>query len=89
MSTPSEDAAKPTPVRLVLPADPALGQPEQEVVARLWGWRQPETGWGYLVRLASYWDREDGGVEAAEYPAALHSLLLDLSVMLRPTGAFA
>ncbi|MBC3985741.1 hypothetical protein H8N01_24980 [Streptomyces sp. AC536] len=58
------------PVRLVLPAAPALGQPEQEVLARLWRRRQPETGWGYLVRLASYRDREDGGMEAAEYPAA-------------------
>ncbi|MFI2026434.1 hypothetical protein [Streptomyces buecherae] len=70
MTTPSEDAAKPTPVRFALPADPALGLPEQEVVARLWRRHQAETGWGYLVGLASYRDREDGGVEAAEYPAA-------------------
>ncbi|WSG29031.1 DUF6233 domain-containing protein [Streptomyces europaeiscabiei] len=55
------------PVRVVLPADPVLGQPEQEVVARLWRRRQTETGWVYLVGLPSYRNLEDGGVEAAEY----------------------
>ncbi|MGW5546568.1 hypothetical protein [Streptomyces sp. NPDC003998] len=55
------------PVRVVLPADPALGHPQQEVLARLWRWQQTETGWLYLVRLPSYQDREDGGAEAAEY----------------------
>ncbi|GAA3759161.1 DUF6233 domain-containing protein [Streptomyces tremellae] len=55
------------PVRVVLPADPVLGQPEQEVVARLWRRRQTRTGWVYLVGLPSYRDLEDGGVEAAEY----------------------
>ncbi|MFG3499362.1 DUF6233 domain-containing protein [Streptomyces sp. NPDC047928] len=67
MTTPSDDAAKPVPVRVVLPADPLLGHPEQEVVARLWRRRQTETGWVYLVGLPSYRDLEDGGVEAAEY----------------------
>jgi hypothetical protein len=37
-------AAQPVPVRVVLPADPVLGHPEQEVVARLWRRRQTETG---------------------------------------------
>ncbi|MEU6314037.1 DUF6233 domain-containing protein [Streptomyces sp. NPDC047014] len=55
------------PVRVVLPADPLLGQPEQEAVARLWRRRQTETGWLYLVGLPSYRNLEDGGVEAAEY----------------------
>nr|WP_185832375.1 DUF6233 domain-containing protein [Streptomyces sp. WAC 04229] len=55
------------PVRVVLPADPLLEHPEQEVVARLWGRRQTETGWMYLVGLPSYRDLEDGSVEAAEY----------------------
>ncbi|WP_411575225.1 DUF6233 domain-containing protein [Streptomyces fradiae] len=55
------------PVRVVLPADPVLGHPEQEVVARLWRRRQTEAGWLYLVGLPSYRDLEDGGVEAAEY----------------------
>ncbi|MEU9189443.1 DUF6233 domain-containing protein [Streptomyces sp. NPDC048484] len=55
------------PVRVVLPADPILGHPEQEVVARLWRRRQTETGWLYLVGLPSYRDLEDGSVEAAEY----------------------
>ncbi|MFJ6994486.1 DUF6233 domain-containing protein [Streptomyces sp. NPDC003090] len=55
------------PVRVVLPADPVLGHPEQEVVARLWRRPQTETGWVYLVGLPSYRDLEDGGVEAAEY----------------------
>ncbi|MET9819841.1 hypothetical protein [Streptomyces sp. NPDC006355] len=71
MTTPSDDASGPellpVPVRVVLPADPVLGQPQQEVVARLWGRRQTESGWLYLVGLPSYRDREDGGVEAAEY----------------------
>ncbi|MFD8970814.1 hypothetical protein ACFV0C_38585, partial [Streptomyces sp. NPDC059568] len=67
MTTPSDDAAKPVPVRVVLPADPALGHPEQEIVARLWKRRQTETGWLYLVGLPSYQGREDSGVEAAEY----------------------
>ncbi|WP_328841666.1 hypothetical protein [Streptomyces europaeiscabiei] len=40
MTTASDEAAKPVPVRVVLPADPVLGQPEQEVVARLWRRRQ-------------------------------------------------
>ncbi|MET8831621.1 DUF6233 domain-containing protein [Streptomyces sp. NPDC004610] len=64
---PSADAPAPVPVRVVLPADPLLGQPEQEVVARLWRRRQTGTGWLYLVGLPSYRDLEDGGVEAAEY----------------------
>ncbi|WP_079149974.1 hypothetical protein [Streptomyces agglomeratus] len=56
MTTPSDDAAEsaPVPVRVVLPADPVLGHPEQEVVARLWRRRQTETGWLYLVGLPSY-----------------------------------
>ncbi len=54
-------------MRVVLPADPVLGQLEQEVVARLWRRRQTGTGWVYLVGLPSYRDLEDGGVEAAEY----------------------
>lgn len=66
MTTPSDDAARPVPVRVVLPADPVLGQPEQEVVARLWR-RRTEAGWVYLVGLPSCRDLEDGGVEAAEY----------------------
>lgn len=46
----SDDAAEPAPVPVlvVLPADPVLGHPEQEVVARLWR-RQTKTGWLYLV----------------------------------------
>ncbi|MFK4213516.1 DUF6233 domain-containing protein [Streptomyces sp. NPDC030920] len=67
MTTASDDAAGPVPVRVVLPADPLLGHPEQGVVARLWRRRQTETGWVYLVGLPSYRDLEDGGVEAAEY----------------------
>ncbi|MFF5442190.1 DUF6233 domain-containing protein [Streptomyces achromogenes] len=67
MTTSSDDAARPVPVRVVLPADPLLGQPEQEVVARLWRRRQTGTGWVYLVGLPSYRGLEDGGVEAAEY----------------------
>lgn len=67
MTTPSDDAAGPVPVRVVLPADPLLGHPEQEVVARLWRQRQTETRWLYLVGLPSYRNLEDGGVEAAEY----------------------
>ncbi|WP_344366418.1 hypothetical protein [Streptomyces gobitricini] len=43
MTTPSDDAADPVPVRVVLPADPVLSHPEQEVVARLWRRRQTET----------------------------------------------
>lgn len=53
VTTPSDDAAQPVPVRVVLPADPVLGHPEQEVVARLWRRRQTETGWLYLVGLPS------------------------------------
>ncbi|MDX2835431.1 DUF6233 domain-containing protein [Streptomyces scabiei] len=68
---PSDDAAGPelvpVPVRVVLPADPLLGTDPQEVVARLWKRQQTETGWVYLVGLPSFRDREDGGVEAAEY----------------------
>jgi hypothetical protein len=67
VTTASDDAAGPVPVRVVLPADPLLGHPEQGVVARLWRRRQTETGWVYLVGLPSYRDLEDGGVEAAEY----------------------
>lgn len=67
MTTPSDDAAKLVPVRVVLPADPVLGLPEQEVMARLWRRRQTETGWLYLVGLPSFRDLQDGGVEAAEY----------------------
>ncbi|MEU0139406.1 hypothetical protein ABZ203_06065 [Streptomyces albidoflavus] len=59
MTTPSDDAARPVPVRVVLPADPVLGQPEQEVVARLWWRRQTGTGWVYLVGLPSYRDLEN------------------------------
>lgn len=44
MTTASDDAAKPVPVRVVLSADPVLGHPEQEVVARLWRRRQTGTG---------------------------------------------
>ncbi|WP_307666123.1 hypothetical protein [Streptomyces sp. V1I1] len=51
---------------MVLPADPVLGHPQQEVVARLWKWRQTETGRFYLVRMPSYRNGEDGSV-AAEY----------------------
>ncbi|MFF5760009.1 DUF6233 domain-containing protein [Streptomyces longwoodensis] len=69
--TPSDDAADsepvPVAVRVVLPAAPVLGHPEQEVLARLWKRRQTETGWAYLVGLPSYRDLEDGRVEAAEY----------------------
>ncbi|WP_437096292.1 DUF6233 domain-containing protein [Streptomyces sp. enrichment culture] len=54
-------------VRVVLPADPLLGIEQQEVVARLWKRRQTEADWAYLVELPSYRDRENGGVEAAEY----------------------
>lgn len=46
-------------MRVVLPADPVLGQPEQEVVARLWRRRQTGTGWVYLVGLPSYRDLEN------------------------------
>lgn len=71
MTTPSDDPAGPelvpVPVRVVLPADPLLGTDQQEIVARLWKRRQTETGWVYLVGLPSFRDREDGGVEAAEY----------------------
>jgi hypothetical protein len=59
VTTPSDDAARPVPVRVVLPADPLLGHPEQEVVARLWRRRQTETGWVYLVGLPSYRDLEN------------------------------
>ncbi len=55
------------PVRVVLLADPVLGHPEQEVVARLWRRRQTQAGWLYLVGLPSYRGLEDCGVEAAEY----------------------
>ncbi|MGW1600610.1 DUF6233 domain-containing protein [Streptomyces eurythermus] len=51
----------------MLPANPVLGRPEQEVLARLWRRRQTELGWVYLVGLLSYRDLEDGGSEAAEY----------------------
>nr|WP_258056124.1 hypothetical protein [Streptomyces sp. Ru62] len=44
MTKPSDDAAQPVPVRVVLPADPVLGHLEQEVVARLWRQQQTETG---------------------------------------------
>ncbi|MEW2266113.1 hypothetical protein ACGF5T_30565 [Streptomyces sp. NPDC047853] len=60
--TPLSDAAPepaPVPVRVVLPADPVLGHPEQEVVARLWRRRQTEAGWLYLVGLPSYRDLEN------------------------------
>lgn len=67
VTTPPDDHAQPVPVRVVLPADPVLDHPEQEVVARLWKRRQTETGWLFLVGLPSYRDREDGDVEAAEY----------------------
>jgi hypothetical protein len=62
---PSDDAGEsvPVPVRVVLPALPVLGHPEQEGVARLWKRRQTETGWVYLVGLPSYRDHGDGGVE--------------------------
>ncbi|MFJ4007701.1 DUF6233 domain-containing protein [Streptomyces sp. NPDC090023] len=55
------------PVRVVLPADPVLGQSEQEVIARLWKRRQTATGWMYLVGLPSYTSGADGGVEVAEH----------------------
>ncbi|MEU3787456.1 hypothetical protein [Streptomyces sp900129855] len=55
----SDDATKPVPVRVVLPADPLLGTEQQEVVARLWKRRQTETGWLYLVGMPSYQDREN------------------------------
>ncbi|MGW7505658.1 DUF6233 domain-containing protein [Streptomyces albidoflavus] len=67
MTTPSDDAARPVPVQVVLPADPVLGQPEQEVVARPWRRRQTETGWVYVVGLPSYRNLKDGEAEAAEY----------------------
>ncbi|WP_371674755.1 DUF6233 domain-containing protein (plasmid) [Streptomyces sp. NBC_00289] len=69
MAPPSdaEPQRVPVPVRVVLPADLLLGTEQQEVVARLWKRRQTNTGWLYLVGLPSYRDREDGGVEAAEY----------------------
>ena len=69
MTTAADDATEPVPVpvRVVLPADPLLGTAQQEVVARLWKRRQTESGWVYLVGMPSYRDREDGGVEAAEY----------------------
>ncbi|WP_425584741.1 hypothetical protein [Streptomyces vastus] len=41
MTTPSDDATVPVPVRVVLPADPVLGHEPQEVLARLWKRRQP------------------------------------------------
>jgi hypothetical protein len=67
VTTASDDAARPVPVRVVMPADPVFGYPEQKVVARLWRRRQTAAGWLYLVGLPSYRDLEDGGVEAAEY----------------------
>ncbi|MFD4950598.1 hypothetical protein [Streptomyces sp. NPDC058451] len=71
MTTPSGDAARPelvpVPMRVVLPAELLLGTKPQEIVARLWKRRQTETGYAYLVGLPSYWGREDGVVEAAEY----------------------
>ncbi|MCZ1011878.1 DUF6233 domain-containing protein [Streptomyces lydicus] len=67
MTTPSDDTARPVPVRVVLPADPVLEHPQQEVVARLWKRRQTDAGWFYLVGLPSYRQGADGGVEAAEY----------------------
>ncbi|MGW6796634.1 DUF6233 domain-containing protein [Streptomyces chartreusis] len=68
MTTPPNDAGRePVPVRVVLPADPVLGQPQQEVLARLWARRQIENGWLYLVGLPSYRCDENGRVEAAEY----------------------
>ncbi|MFF4961432.1 DUF6233 domain-containing protein [Streptomyces sp. NPDC001222] len=73
MTTPSEDAAEPVPVRVVLPADPVLGHPGQEVVARLWRRRPTEAGWLYLVGLPSYRGLEDGGVQPAEYRGWVHA----------------
>ncbi|GAA2768838.1 hypothetical protein GCM10010103_78820 [Streptomyces paradoxus] len=64
MTTASDDAAKPVPVRVALPADPVLGQPEQEVVARLWRRRQTEAGWVFLVGLPSYRDIENAMIAA-------------------------
>ncbi|MET9914321.1 DUF6233 domain-containing protein [Streptomyces sp. NPDC006476] len=55
------------PVRVVLPADPLLGTPVQEVVARLWMRQQTPTGWLYQVGLPAYRNSEDGGVETVEY----------------------
>lgn len=54
-------------MRVVLPADPLLGHPEQEIVARLWRRRQTETGWVFQVGLPSYEGSEAGTVQAAEY----------------------
>jgi hypothetical protein len=56
---PADSGLVPVPVRVVLPADPVLGSPEQEVVGRLWSRRQTETGWVYLVGMPSYRDREN------------------------------
>ncbi|MFJ6393963.1 DUF6233 domain-containing protein [Streptomyces sp. NPDC091972] len=71
MTPPSDSDSVSTPaavpVRLVLPADPLLGTPDQEVVARLWKRQQTPTGWLYQVGLPAYRNSEDGGVEAAEY----------------------
>jgi hypothetical protein len=46
------------PVRLVLPADPLLGTPDQEV-ARLWKRQQTPTGWLYQVGLPAYRNSEN------------------------------
>ncbi|MFD4610387.1 hypothetical protein ACFWOT_20290 [Streptomyces sp. NPDC058440] len=54
-------------MRVVPPAELLLGTKPQEIVPRLWKRRQTETGYAYLVGLPSYWGREDGVVEAAEY----------------------
>ncbi|MEU6212714.1 DUF6233 domain-containing protein [Streptomyces sp. NPDC047023] len=55
------------PIRVILPADPVLALPEQEVVARLYARRQNPTGWLYLVGLPAYRNGENEAVEAAEY----------------------
>ncbi|MEU5090643.1 DUF6233 domain-containing protein [Streptomyces sp. NPDC021356] len=64
---PGPAAPGPVPVRVVLPPDPVLGHPEQEIVARLWRRRQTENGWVFQVGLPSYEGSEDGALRAAEY----------------------
>ncbi|MEU1661396.1 hypothetical protein [Streptomyces griseofuscus] len=51
----------------MLPAGPALGHPEQEILARLWRRPQTQTGWLSQVGLPSYQGSENGTVQAAEY----------------------
>lgn len=70
MTTPADDATEhvPVPVRVVLPADPLLG-PIRRKSSRSYGGggRRKRGAFTWSVRMPSYRDREDGGVEAAEY----------------------